>query len=246
VYNCCLIFGVFPKRKKLIPILKLRKESSDEVLKYRPISLLNVGGKVLEKVINRINHHVYTNGYINNNQYEFTPQVSTIYAVMAVKEFVEEGFRIGKVTAIVSLDVEGAFNSSWWPSILKSLKESGCPQNLYNITKSFFSQRTASLLTNIRLEREVSKGFPHGSCCCPGLWIIQYNSLLNLKYTKRTKAIAYADNLILIARGKTVREAENIAKLELGKISTWAKKKNKIQFNEQKSKVILMTRRKRK
>jgi hypothetical protein len=48
---------------------------------------------------------------------------------MAVKEFAEKGFRT-EVTAIISLDVEGAFNSAWWPSILKNLKESGCPRNL--------------------------------------------------------------------------------------------------------------------
>jgi hypothetical protein len=65
---------------------------------------------------------------------------------MAVKEFVEKVFRRGKVTAILSLDVDGAFNSAWWPSILKSLKESGCPQNLYNFTKSYFSQQAEHYL----------------------------------------------------------------------------------------------------
>ena len=40
-------------------------------------------------------------------------------------------------------------------------------------------------------------------------------------------------------------EAENIANVEMSKISTWAKA-NKIQFNERKSKVLLLTRRKRK
>ena len=54
---------------------------------------------------------------------------------MAVKEFVQEGFRKGEITVIVSLDVEGAFNSAWVPSVLKSLQESGCPRNLYNLTK---------------------------------------------------------------------------------------------------------------
>jgi len=58
-------------------------------------------------------------------------------------------------------------------------------------------------------------------------------SLLNLKYMNRTKAIAFAKDLILIARGKTVREAENIANLELSKISARAKE-NKMPFNEQK------------
>jgi len=40
-----------------------------------------------------------------------------------------------------------------------------------------------------------------------------------------------------------VREAENIANIELRKISSWAK--DKIRFNEQKSKAMLLTRRKR-
>jgi len=81
-------------------------------------------------MINRINHRVYTDDYINKNQYRFTPQLSTIDAVMAVKEFIEDGFNSGEVATLVSLDVEGAFNSAWWPNILKSLKESGCPRNL--------------------------------------------------------------------------------------------------------------------
>jgi hypothetical protein len=42
-----------------------------------------------------------------------------------------------------------------------------------------------------------------------------------------------------------MREAENIANIELSKTSSWAKE-NKIQFNEQKSKAMLLTRRKRK
>ena len=46
-------------------------------------------------------------------------------------------------------------------------------------------------------------------------------------------------------KADSIREAENIANVELSKISEWAKD-NKIRFNEQKSKVMLMTRRKRK
>jgi ribonuclease HI len=43
----------------------------------------------------------------------------------------------------------------------------------------------------------------------------------------------------------SISEAENIADVEMSKITKWAKE-NKISFNEQKSKVMLMTRRKRK
>jgi len=64
IYNSCLKQGIFPtvwKKAKIIPIIKPGRERSHEVSKYRPNSLLNFGGKVLEKLmINRINHHIHT------------------------------------------------------------------------------------------------------------------------------------------------------------------------------------------
>jgi len=84
-------------------------------------------------------------------------------------------------------------------------------KNLYNITKNYFSQRTAILSTNsIRMKTEVSRGCPQGSCCGPGFWNIRYNSLLNLHFTRRTKAVAFAHDLILVISGQTVSEAENL------------------------------------
>jgi len=71
----------------------------------------------------------------------------------------------------------------------------------------------------------VSKGSPQESCCGPGFWNIQYNSLINLEFGKRTKAIAFADDLQILVRMETVREAENLANVEISKISNFAKDK---------------------
>lgn len=77
------------KSSVIVPIVKPDKENSDDVSK-RPTSLINLGGKVLEKLlINRILHHLYTNKLLSENQYGFKPQTSTTYAAMAVKEFIE-------------------------------------------------------------------------------------------------------------------------------------------------------------
>ena len=82
MYNGCLRKGIFPKRwkrAKLIPIVKPGKEDSEEVTKFRPISLLNIEGKIMEKIlITRINYWAYSTNFLNNNQYGFTPQRSTI------------------------------------------------------------------------------------------------------------------------------------------------------------------------
>jgi len=50
---------------------------------------------------------------------------------------------------------------------------------------------------------------------------------------------------LLITRGETVSEAENFANIEIKKLTAWSKR-NKVYFNEGKSKAILISRRKRK
>jgi hypothetical protein len=228
--------GLFPERwlkAIIIPITKPGQQNSKDVIKYRPISLLNVGLRILEKaLINRINHHIYSTEFLNKNQYGFIPKTSKINAIMAVKEFVQEGFSKGEITVIVSLDVEGAFNSAWAPSILRNLQESGCPRNLYNLTKYYFNQRTATMTTNnIKIGRAVKKGSPQGSCLRPGMWNIFYNTLLNLKFKSGTKIMAFADDVVLLTRGKFVNELENSANAKMTKISIWAKV-NVVCFND--------------
>jgi ribonuclease HI len=250
IYNGCLRKGTFPQRWKtalMIPITKPGKTESEEASKFRPISLLNTGGKVLEKLlINRINHHVYTKGYMNENQFGFRPQKSTIDAAMVVKEFVQESLAAGEVIALVSLDVQGAFDAAWWPAILKEMRDCKSPNNLYKLTKNYFTKRTTILATNsIRMEKELSRGCAQGSCSAPGYWCLQYNSLLKIKYMERTKVVAYADDLIMATRGESIRAVENYTNVELSKIQRWAKN-NKIKFNDTKSKVMLVSRRKRK
>jgi len=100
-----------------------------------------LGGKILERAL-------IFKEFLNKNQYGFIPQTKTTDANMVLKHFVQEGFSKGEITAIVSLYVEGAFNSAWAPSVLKNLQGSGCSRNLYNITKNYFSKRRETMTTN--------------------------------------------------------------------------------------------------
>jgi len=68
-------------------------------------------------------HHVHINNLLNHNQFGFTPKKRTTDAAITVKQFIEEGLRKGLITTLVSLDVKGAFNAAWWPSILMALKD---------------------------------------------------------------------------------------------------------------------------
>jgi hypothetical protein len=59
IYNACLRTGCFRENSK-DTIVKPGIEKSADTSKYRPISLLNTEGKVLEKLLSkRIVHHLY-------------------------------------------------------------------------------------------------------------------------------------------------------------------------------------------
>jgi hypothetical protein len=78
------------KYSVIIPIIKSGKEGCNDVSKYRPISLINIGGKRLERLmIDRILFHIYSNDLFDN-QYGFTPQRGTVNAAMEVKNFIDE------------------------------------------------------------------------------------------------------------------------------------------------------------
>jgi len=57
----------------VIPVIKPANEFSLNPSKYRTISLLNMGGKILDKLlINRIHYHLYNNELLTKSQYGFT------------------------------------------------------------------------------------------------------------------------------------------------------------------------------
>jgi hypothetical protein len=63
------------------------------------------------------------------------------------------------------------------------------------------------------------------------------NPILNLNYTKHTKIIAFADDLVIMVEAESIGEAKNFANIELNKIAEWVAD-SKIKFNEGKSKVL--------
>jgi hypothetical protein len=92
---------------EIIPITKPEKENSTEVSKFRPITLINAAGKVLEKLqMKRILHNIYSNNLMNPNQYGFTPKRNATNAALAIKEYIKKGMREGHITILISLDVK--------------------------------------------------------------------------------------------------------------------------------------------
>ena len=80
-----------------------------------------------------------------------------------------------------------------------------------------------------------------GSCYSPGFWNVLYNTLLNMKFSRHTKLIAFADDLAILTYGKMLSEVEAFANSTLATIENWAWE-NKMKFNESKSKAMIIAR----
>jgi len=145
-----------------------------------------------------------------------------------------------RTVVMVGLDVKGAFDAAWWPCLLSNLRGLRCPKNLYNLTLNYFRDRVASLQANTHTVKRTDERLPQGSCCGPGFWNIMYDALLDFNFFSHTKVIAFADDLAVLTKGKTPSEAEALANSDLAKIEKWAK--DKMQFNESKSKAMLINR----
>jgi hypothetical protein len=133
--NICLKYGYFPKIWK-ISVIKILLKSADkpknEVKSYRPISLLPLMAKIFERlIINRINHHLFTNNFLSKSQFGFTPNKSTEDALEYVHQLGKKVLKNKAYLLIVVLDIKGAFDNCWWSQILKQLKDKKCSKNLF-------------------------------------------------------------------------------------------------------------------
>jgi len=61
-----------------------------------------------------------------------------------------------------------------------------------------------------------------------------------MDFTHYTRVIAFADDLLVLTRGKYALDAENYINQDLKKTETWARE-NKMHFNENKSNTLLAT-----
>lgn len=136
--------GTFPEAWKvgvLKVFLKSADKPTDKIKSYRPITLLPVLGKIVERVIvNKLNDWLTESQYFRGSQHGFMAGRSTISAMRELEDYVkasESRYVIG-----LFLDISGAFDNAWWPLILVTLRRHECPAELLRLLKSYLTNRT--------------------------------------------------------------------------------------------------------
>lgn len=112
VFNAALLTGVFPNKMKTAKVVIIHKGGDKNMFSnYRPVSILPVFSKCLEKIINvRIDSFLGKHKLINDFKFGFRKGLSTESALLAQKEIILENFENKLLTLGVYLDFSKAFD----------------------------------------------------------------------------------------------------------------------------------------
>ena len=124
LFNMCLKESCFLycwKLSSVVPVFKNVGEWSAK--NYRAVSLLFVGSKVLEKLVNnRIVDHLENCGLFSDFQYGFRSYRSTAYLLTVVSDRIAWAFNRSGAARAVALDISKAFDRVWHAGLLHKFK----------------------------------------------------------------------------------------------------------------------------
>lgn len=208
------------KRTKTIALLKPGKPS-DKAESYRPIALLSVCYKVLERMLyNRIEPII--NQYIPIEQAGFRSGRSCTDQILALTTFIESGFQKKLKTSTVFIDLTAAYDTVWREGLV------------YKLLKTLKCSKTSSLINNMLTNRifqvflnddcskarKLSNGLPQGSVLSPLLFNLYVSDLPDTTSRK----FGYADDLSLATQSHDMSITEDTLTADLTLLSQYLKK----------------------
>lgn len=187
----------FPKTWKVANVVLIPKATKEgEERKFRTICLINSIAKLFEHIIKgRLQRELDDLGAISDRQYGFRPSRSTIDALRKVLDLaVNHRCTWG---AIITIDVQNAFNTARWSIIAGNLVTAGVSEYLIRCIENYLKDRR---LRVGHKELAMTQGVPQGSVLGPLLWNVLYNPVLEIELPEGCDTVAYADDLVLVVK----------------------------------------------
>lgn len=203
---------IFPKSWKLAVLAVLAKiPNADRVNDFRPISILSLLSKFVEWfVLDVLKTH--TSHLLSDSQFGFRSNRGTVDCVYNVLQQSYNLLSTNPHVALVSLDVAKAFDKVVHNTLLTILIKINIPLPIYNIIKSFLSNRTQFVRYGDATSPiiNVSSGVPQGSILGPYLFILYINHIFTLSNNPHISIFGYADDVLIVAPLFDVSSRDNL------------------------------------
>ena len=126
--------GIFPDLLKIVKVVPIHKGgSTQEMNNYRPISLLSIFDKIIEKLMhNRLYSFLEDHNILYKKQFGFRKNNSTTFSLIEITEKIKESIDNGKFGCGVFIDLRKAFDTVNHNILLKKLDHYGIRGISYN------------------------------------------------------------------------------------------------------------------
>lgn len=244
ICNSSLKLNYFPNIWKNAIVLPFPKTSKDPKLaiNYRPISLLCSLSKIFEKIIlNRLRE--YEDNLIIDEQYGFRTQHSTALQLANLTDQIARNFNYKRITAVLSLDINKAFDTVWHEGLIHKLLENNIPSYLIKIIKSYLTNRTFQVKIENTLsdKKSISAGVPQGGLLSPELFKHYIN---DIPKTNRTKILLFADDTAITSESWSKKQAAKYLQDHINILEKYYHKW-KIKINPSKTNLTYFTHKRR-
>lgn len=137
IYNLVLSDGTFPKALQVAKVIVLHKGGDKNALtNYRPISVLPIFSKALEKLIHsRVTSFITKHKLMTNMQFGFTKGQSTETALLTQKEIILDSFERQLCTLGIFVDYSKAFDCINHTTLIEKFKYYGFRGFFFEIIK---------------------------------------------------------------------------------------------------------------
>ena len=213
------------KLANIVPIPKPNKDT-DKGTSYRPISLLSVIAKTLEKSI-----LPYITANIPNApmQHGYKTQHSTVTALHTLNNTVAKGFNQMTPparTITVALDMSKAFDTINIHTLIRKLLQTNIPGTIIKFIANYIKGRKAytTYRNHTSKQRQFKTGVPQGGVLSPTLFNIYTSDLP--PPNAPVQVMAYADDITITSTHTSTSAAKKYIQPYLHKVFAWTKQNN--------------------
>jgi hypothetical protein len=222
IINLTLHHGKIPqdiKDARVVPLYK--KSDKTEPGNYRPVSVLTIVSKILERAVyDQVESYLKNNNLLYKLQSGFRSCFSTDTCLMYLTDYIKMEMGKGNYTGMVMLDLQKAFDTVDHKILLYKLSAMGMSQKTVKWFEDYLTGRTQLVAVGEILSKpcKITCGVPQGSILGPLLFLIYVN---DMPAATNCELLLYADDSALLVSDTNVDNIQNTLGKELESVSSW-------------------------